>query len=368
MTRLYNDRFTFVNDMVEGLVAARGDLLRQVVGGVVVANPSARPQVAVVLAGPGGHYPATTGLVGPGMASGAAVGDLFALPTLNHIVSVAQNANQGLGVLLCYPNAAHHSDVYDQVAQALAELGISCRTVAVTDDLGTPHAGTKDRRGSSGLFAVAKIAGAAAAQGRPLAEVTLAAVKANDRTLSLSVLFAGCTLPGEESPIFNVRAGRMRIGLGPHGEPGTDELDIPTADGLAELLLRELLTASPAPHSAEGRAGVVFSGLGCTTQEELFVVYRRISQLFLDAEIIATQPVVGDIQTSLDTAGASLAITWLDEELADLWAAPADTPAFRRDRKSPTSSSSQRQRPFRFRGPFPRLQDRALLSSVLAQD
>jgi hypothetical protein len=27
----------------------------------------------------------------------------------------------------------------------------------------------------------------------------------------------------------------MRIGLGPHGEPGTDELDIPTADGLATL-------------------------------------------------------------------------------------------------------------------------------------
>ena len=34
--------------------------------------------------------------------------------------------------------------------------------------------------------------------------------------------------------------------------------------------------------------------------------------------------------TSLDMAGCSLSVTWLDEELERLWSAPADTPAFRR--------------------------------------
>lgn len=344
MTRLYNDTFTFVNDMVEGLVAAHGDLLRQVVGGVTLAGPPAQPQVAVVLAGPAGHYPASVGLVGPGMASGAAIGDLFTMPTLNHIVNVAQTTDQGLGVVLCYPNTTTYSAVYDHAAEALVDVGISCRTVAVTDDLGTPNANAKSRRGSSGMFPVAKIAGAAAAEARTIAEVTAAAEKANDRTVSLSVLFAGCTLPGEESPLFNIRAGRMQIGMGPHGEPGTDELDIPTADGLAELLLGELLTASAAPYHAESRAAVVLSGLGGTTQEELFVVYRRISQLLHDAGIIATQPVVADVQTSLDTAGASLAITWLDEELADLWVSPANTPAFRRDTQASVPESRRRRR------------------------
>jgi len=34
--------------------------------------------------------------------------------------------------------------------------------------------------------------------------------------------------------------------------------------------------------------------------------------------------------TSLDMAGCSLTMTWLDDELEELWCAPADTPAFRR--------------------------------------
>jgi dihydroxyacetone kinase len=41
-------------------------------------------------------------------------------------------------------------------------------------------------------------------------------------------------------------------------------------------------------------------------------------------------PEVGELVTSLDMAGCSLSVTWLDEELERYWVAPADTPAFRR--------------------------------------
>ena len=41
-------------------------------------------------------------------------------------------------------------------------------------------------------------------------------------------------------------------------------------------------------------------------------------------------PEVGEIVTSLDMAGCSLTLSWLDDELEELWTAPADTPAFRR--------------------------------------
>jgi dihydroxyacetone kinase len=41
-------------------------------------------------------------------------------------------------------------------------------------------------------------------------------------------------------------------------------------------------------------------------------------------------PEVGEFVTSLDMAGCSLTMTWLDDELAELWTAPADSPAFRR--------------------------------------
>ncbi len=41
-------------------------------------------------------------------------------------------------------------------------------------------------------------------------------------------------------------------------------------------------------------------------------------------------PEVGELVTSLDMAGCSLSITWLDDELERYWTAPADTASFRR--------------------------------------
>ena len=41
-------------------------------------------------------------------------------------------------------------------------------------------------------------------------------------------------------------------------------------------------------------------------------------------------PEVGELVTSLDMAGCSLSVTWLDEELEGYWVAPAETAAFRR--------------------------------------
>ena len=39
---------------------------------------------------------------------------------------------------------------------------------------------------------------------------------------------------------------------------------------------------------------------------------------------------MGELVTSLDMGGVSLTLVWLDDELEELWLAPADSPAFRR--------------------------------------
>ena len=44
----------------------------------------------------------------------------------------------------------------------------------------------------------------------------------------------------------------------------------------------------------------------------------------------AVDPEVGELVTSLDMAGASLTIGWLDDESRALWSAPANTPAYRK--------------------------------------
>ena len=42
------------------------------------------------------------------------------------------------------------------------------------------------------------------------------------------------------------------------------------------------------------------------------------------------EPEVGELVTSLDMAGCSLTVMWLDDELERFWTAPADTPAYRK--------------------------------------
>src|SRR5919199_4676840 len=99
MTRLFNDPTDFRDELAEGFVAASGRWVRAVRGGVVRSTKSPEPTVAVVIGGGSGHYPAFAGLVGPGLAHGAAMGNLFASPSAHQVESVARASNRGRGVL-----------------------------------------------------------------------------------------------------------------------------------------------------------------------------------------------------------------------------------------------------------------------------
>ena len=49
-----------------------------------------------------------------------------------------------------------------------------------------------------------------------------------------------------------------------------------------------------------------------------------------NAGLTIVEPEVGEFVTSLDMAGCSLTLTWLDDELEKFWCAPADSPVLRR--------------------------------------
>ncbi|MCX4416199.1 dihydroxyacetone kinase family protein [[Kitasatospora] papulosa] len=333
MTRLSNDPAAFADEALEGFVAAHPRRVRQVPGGVVRATRTAPGQVAVVVGGGSGHYPAFSGLVGQGLAHGAAVGNVFASPSAHQVRQVARAAETGGGVLLAYGNYAGDVLHFGQAAGQLTAEGIPARTLGVTDDMSSasPDEAHK-RRGVAGDLVVFKAAAAAAEAGHPLDEVTRIAELANARTRSFGVAFSGCTLPGADHPLFTVPEGRMAVGLGIHGEPGMGERPVPTADEAAELLVSTVLGELPegveAPRGQ--RAAVILNGLGSVKYEELFVVYRRVAQLLADAGVEAVDPEVGELVTSFDMAGVSLTLCWLTDELEPLWTAPADAPAYRK--------------------------------------
>ncbi|MGN6126924.1 MAG: dihydroxyacetone kinase family protein [Humibacter sp.] len=338
MTRLWNDPADFVDEMLDGFVAANARSVRRVSGGVVRSTVVPDGQVAVVIGGGSGHYPAFGGLVGPGLAHGAAMGNLFASPSAQQVHSVAKAANAGGGVLLSYGNYAGDVLNFDAAQERLRAEGIPCQTVTITDDVASaaPNESQK-RRGIAGDLTVFRIAAAAAEAGADLDEVVRVARLANERTRSFGVAFSGCTLPGAAQPLFTVPEGRMAIGLGIHGEPGIEETDIPTADGLAELFVDRLLAEVPEGVEVEGaRVVPILNGLGSLKYEEMFVVYRSIARRLEAAGIEVVDPHVGEYCTSFDMAGTSLTLFWLDDELERLWQTPVDTPAYRRGSVSST--------------------------------
>lgn len=332
MTRLFNNPDTFAEEMTAGFAAANARWVRAVTGGVARSTRSSEPQVAVVIGGGSGHYPAFGGLVGPGLATAAAMGNLFASPSAHQILSVVKAADQGRGVLFSFGNYAGDVLHFREAQGALHADGVDARTVLVTDDIwSAPPDQLERRRGIAGDLAVFKVAGAAAERGWDLDQVERAARKANDRTRSFGVAFGGCTLPGADEPLFSVPEGRMAVGLGIHGEPGIDEVNVPSATGLAELFVDRLLQEVPVNLSVRGaRVVPILNGLGSVKYEELFVVYRTVHRLLEEAGVQIVDPEVGEFCTSFDMAGASLTLMWLDDELEQLWTDPADSPAFRR--------------------------------------
>ncbi|MFJ3322039.1 MULTISPECIES: dihydroxyacetone kinase family protein [unclassified Curtobacterium] len=332
MTRLFNDPADFADEMVDGFVAANRSRVRKVHGGVARSTTSPEGTVALVVGGGSGHYPAFGGLVGHGLAAGAAMGNLFASPSAQQVTAVANASEHGGGVLLSYGNYAGDVLNFDAAARALTAAGIDVRTVRVTDDVASaPSAEAHKRRGIAGDLCVFKVAGAAAERGDDLDTVTTIAERANDRTRSFGVAFSGCSLPGADEPLFTVPEGRMAIGMGIHGERGIDEADVPTASGLADLLVDKLLTELPSGVAVDGaRVVPILNGLGSVKYEELFVVFDAVQRRLTAAGAVVVEPEVGELVTSFDMAGVSLTLFWLDDELEELWAAPADSPAYRK--------------------------------------
>ena len=342
MTKVLNDPRTFREEMIEGFVAAYGRYVRRASGasGILSVAAPTPGKVAVVVGGGSGHYPAFYGLVGDGMASAAVIGDVFTSPSGEQAYRVAREVDGGAGVLSSFGNYSGDVMNFGMAEMRLRSEGIDARTVLVTDDvLSAPAEEWEQRRGIAGGFYVFKTSGASASRGDGLAEVESITRHANSRVRTGGVAFNGCTLPGSTQPLFTVDPGRMEIGLGIHGEPGVRTSELLPAREIAKLLVETIL--ADAPPDAGSKVAVLINGLGATKYEELFVLYAEIAPLLREAGLETHEPLIGEFVTSLDMAGCSLSLFWLDDDLERLHDAPTVTPAFTRGGGASAAASTR---------------------------
>jgi dihydroxyacetone kinase len=341
MAYILNAPADFAGEALAGFVAANADTIVAVDGGAAVRAPAPARRVSLVTGGGSGHYPAFAGFVGDGMADAAVAGNVFASPSDDAIASVARAVSRPGGVLFCFGNYSGDVLQFGAAARALTAEGIPTETVLVTDDIASaPSERASERRGIAGDLFLLKVLGAAADRGMEMAELVAIGARANAATTSLGVAFSGCTLPGEDKPLFKVTPGAIALGLGIHGEPGLQDAELTTADDLAALMVDRLL-AEPKAAGVE-RVAVTVNGLGSVKSEELFVLYTPIAERLTEAGYTIVGPEIGEFVTSFEMAGVSLTLSWLDEELESLWLAPADAPGYRR-RQRDRPEAVQRQ-------------------------
>ncbi|GAD51399.1 phosphoenolpyruvate-dihydroxyacetone phosphotransferase, dihydroxyacetone binding subunit DhaK [Halarchaeum acidiphilum MH1-52-1] len=327
MEKLINDPTAYVDEMLDGMVAARPELRRLDGTEVVVrADGPADGQVAVVSGGGSGHEPSHAGYVGEGMLAGAAAGAVFTSPTADQLAAMIESADAGAGVLCVVKN--YEGDVmnFDTGAEMAGMEGVDVAQVVVDDDVAVEDSlYTSGRRGVCGTVLVHKCAGAKAATGADLDEVTRVAEKAVENVGTMGVALTSCVTPEKGEPTFELGEDEIELGIGIHGEPGVERTDAMSADEVADTLLDEVLDDLGIESGEE--VVTIVNGMGGTPLSELYIVQRRVAERLGEEGVDVHDAWVGDYMTSLDMEGCSVTVCRVDDELKELLAAPAETPA-----------------------------------------
>jgi dihydroxyacetone kinase-like protein len=285
-------------------------------------------KVALVSGGGSGHEPLHGGFVGLGMLDAACCGEVFTSPVPDQILVATEGVNGGAGVLHIVKNYTGDVMNFEMAAElAAATSGVEVTAVVTDDDVAVQDSlYTVGRRGVGVTVLVEKIAGAAAEQGRSLAEVADVARKVNASGRSMGMALTSCTVPAAGQPTFDLPEDQMEVGIGIHGEPGRQRVALAPATEIAQLLVEPILD-----DYEFGRDGVLafVNGMGGTPLIELYLMYHEVDRLLSKAGVPVARSLVGNYITSLDMAGCSVTLLRLDDDLLGLWDAPVKTPALR---------------------------------------
>ena len=329
MNKLINDPNQVVADALRGLAAAHPELRVDHEQRVVYRGDApVRGKVGLVSGGGSGHEPLHAGFVGPGMLDAACAGEIFTSPVPDQMVAATRGVDGGAGVLHIVKNYTGDVMNFEMAAEIVAaDSGIEVIAVVTDDDVAVEDSlYTAGRRGVGVTVLLEKIAGAAAEEGRPLADVAAVARKVNENGRSMGLALTSCTVPAAGKPTFDLPAGEMEVGIGIHGEPGRRRVPAATAAECAELLLTPIL----ADLDLGGEKVIAFvNGMGATPLIELYVLFQEVAAILEKNSIRIARSLVGPYITSLDMAGASVTLLRADDEILRLWDAPVRTAGLR---------------------------------------
>ncbi|MFN7677952.1 MAG: dihydroxyacetone kinase subunit DhaK [Cyanobacteriota bacterium] len=329
MKKLINAPADVVAEALRGMAAAEPSLRVDVPRRLIYrASPKPAGRVALVSGGGSGHEPLHGGYVGFGMLDAACCGEIFTSPTADQVLAATREVDQGAGVLHIVKNYSGDVMNFEMAAELIrAEAGIAVAAVVVHDDVAVEESTyTTGRRGVGLTVLLEKIVGAAAEEGRPLADLQVLADRVSANGRSLGMALTSCTVPAVGRPTFVLPDDQLELGISIHGEPGRQRRPMASAKEIAAMLVEPIL----ADRDATGLPAIVMlNGLGATPLIELYLMVGEVMALLEKGGVRVARTLVGNTITSLDMAGCSLTLLSVDDAMLRLWDAPVQTPALR---------------------------------------
>jgi triose/dihydroxyacetone kinase / FAD-AMP lyase (cyclizing) len=330
MKKFINRPEDVVEEMLQGLAVLHPGSVRLPGHKALIRSDAEQvrsQQVAILSGGGSGHEPAHAGYIGAGMLSAAVAGEVFTSPSSDTVFAAIQTVAAKPGALLVVKNYTGDRLNFGLAAEMARAQGIPVEMVIVDDDVALKGTGqATGARGLAGTVFIHKLLGAAAAEGKSLAELAEIGKAAIASLATMGVSFSAGTSPAVGKPSFELGEHEMELGLGIHGEPGVRRTDLQAANQVTETLLTEILQRGS--FGDERRVAVMVNNLGATTEMELAIVARHAA-IFLAVKGLTVERIyAGTFLSSLDMAGISISVLGLNEDRLRWLDAPTTAPAW----------------------------------------
>ncbi len=354
MKKLINKPESVVKEELEGIAVAYPSLVEVHFDPNYIyrADAPVKGKVALISGGGSGHEPLHGGFVGHGMLDAACPGNVFTSPTPDQMLEATKTVNSGEGVLYIIKNYSGDVMNFKMAADLARDEGIKVDTVIIDDDVAVKDSlYTEGRRGVGTTVIAEHILGAAAEKGYDLHRLAELGRKVNINGRSMGMALTSCIVPEHGKPTFELGETEMEIGIGIHGEPGRERVEIKSADEITEILALSIIEDGPytrkltqwneereewedvevtSPPLKKGDNVLAFvNSMGGTPDIELFIIYRKLYSICEEKGIKIVRNLIGRYITSLEMQGCSITLVKMDDEMIELWDAPVKTAALR---------------------------------------
>ena len=324
MKKFVNDPQQFVPEMLKGVELANPGTLKYVpeYNLIMRADAPREDKVSIVQGSGSGHEPAHVMVVGKGMLDAACPGDVFAAPPSDYVYETTKLLASPKGVLHIINNYTGDRMSFDMGRELAEAEGVKIATIVVDDDVAVKDSTyTVGRRGVAGNFFVIKAVGAASEQGASLEELVELGNKVNSVTRTMGMALTRARRRPRARRCSSSATTRWRWASASTASRAAAARSSPRQRDRRRAARRG--RHRPALRvRRRGRA----DDQRPRRHADLRAVHplRARPQQLADKGINVTRSYVGEYCTSLDMAGASVTLVRLDDELNQLFDAPAE--------------------------------------------